>query len=169
MISVPFKLVLLLGLGFSTVSVGCGPNTQLRPFAAAEPDPISGVWDAVLVVKSGETAGDTLRGLVSLRRSGQSEERGEAVVSREYSGTYDFALASVGAPILPGRGVPLAKAVARLDSLVIELNPGVDHGSLIMRGRQDDDVVIGQWYVTAYALGATGSFFMRRKSISHPR
>jgi hypothetical protein len=49
------------------------------------------------------------------------------------------------------------------DSVEITLIPRISHGGVSMEGRVRDGVVRGKWQQRAYALGAVGTFEMRRE------
>lgn len=70
---------------------------------------------------------------------------------------------SLGVTPVARRDIPIAGAATQPpDRAVIVLNPGVDHGALVMEGIAAGDAITGSWHVTAYAFGPSGRFRMRR-------
>ena len=44
------------------------------------------------------------------------------------------------------------------DSVDLVLNPEVDHGRVVLRGKRSGNRIVGAWYMAAYSQGPSGTF-----------
>ena len=136
------------------------PNAELT----ATPE-LTGVWDVTLHVEMQHgTEANRIRGSLALIPGTllpTSEWPG--LTNPSHVGTYSIDVERLGVVPVRRRDIRIAGAVADSpDRVRIVLNPGVDHGALVMSGAAGGDSIVGTWRVTAYALGTSGRFHMRR-------
>jgi hypothetical protein len=151
-------LATLIGL-MATVS-------QLVPTAASEVSPaMTGVWDLTLRVDAANGSRDReINGSVALL-SGEPLRTSwwPGLPNVSHVGTYSIDVESLGVVPVARRDIRIAGAAAQFPNrTIIVLNPGVDHGALVLEGTVVGDSITGSWRVTAYALGPSGRFTMRR-------
>jgi hypothetical protein len=127
---------------------------------------ITGLWQLELTVDNpgtGDSGIDSVAGIVALVRGAALQEvQWPGLPAPAYAGTYALELEPLGVIPVSRRDIRIVGASLDSNQVTIVLNPGVDHGALVMSGSIRADSVSGSWRITAYALGATGRFIMRR-------
>lgn len=127
--------------------------------------PLTGTWRFTLAIVGQATASGA-----------HPTEAGEVTFVEKNGGTGEFytplrRVTHVGKYTLEHtlEAIPLAqdtgRAAAELRAdraITIILNPGHDHGSVIMTGAVYGDSITGSWIATSYAVGPKGSFRMIR-------
>jgi hypothetical protein len=151
--------------------LACGSG---RPAAAPasvgpshDPSSLAGRWCTVLAVRDVGVASRPApafppRAEVTLGAAGEVDSPARRGPPR-YGGSWRGDLSGIG--VERDRGT-VGPAVARVtgEYARIELNPERDHGILVMSGRIAGDAITGGWEVSAYAVGAKGTFRMQRRA-----
>jgi len=143
-----------------------GGWTGPRPPTGPPQDSLSGVWDVTLRATGGMhvTKGQEIPARIALLRSTTASRlRWSDEGGATHVGVIDRYL-RIGVESSPRSHLPTLVGASEDAGgrITVVVNPGPSHGSLVMEGRAAGDSVSGRWYVTAYAMGATGTFVMRK-------
>lgn len=126
---------------------------------------LSGTWSVTLAVSPSEltspSSEKTLTGFLDLH-SDTAVRRYQALPTHwaSHVGTFKVDLSSLGVRKDSSGSVLIAGS--RRDSVEMVFGPSVDHGSLLLFGRDKGDKITGTWVLTAYAASPTGTFVLRR-------
>lgn len=131
------------------------------------PDPLQGLWRVELrtTLSGGGTSSQApvSTGLIGLFRTSRPIGNVWSSLARPtHYGVYNIGTDAFGSTdprlIQSVAGAQLRTA----DSVVVVLNPGPDHGAIVLNGRLLADSIVGSWQLTAYFQGVAGHFSMRR-------
>lgn len=156
-----------LGTIFLTVVLlldGCA-TTVHRKQENASPGALAGIWELCLDL---EQAGmdppdvEIATGYISLRGVDAGSRSWILLGEPTHYGIYTVDLTRLGIPRDPRIPLPLIGARTAGDSLYMVLDPFGSHGPVTLLGRVRSDTVKGSWFHHAYAMGARGTFAMRR-------
>ena len=121
---------------------------------------LTGAWQLVFFRNASKT--DSIVGEVVLMHSPWLTAKYDTS-PRLYFGMYDVALGRWGTEVRNGRDAPMATAFVDADSVILQFNPFVDHGAVILTGRPAGNQIAGRWWVTMAVIGPQGSFVLRRE------
>jgi hypothetical protein len=140
-----------IGVAALVVS-GCGRVPRVSP------DGVSGKWTASL--DSSITLELTLHNIDSTDTSAVATNMqiDRPTHTGHYTLTAPFALDTT---ISGARPSVLARETGA-DSILIAVEPYVDHGSLVLSGLRSGDTITGSWAVTGYVILRRGTFVMHR-------
>lgn len=131
-------------------------------------DPVSGIWEVCLRAEETRLPGRApaaVAGYLTLTPLEHASRWRWMYLGRpSHYGTYHIDLQAMGIGRAPRVPVPLVGARVAGDSVVLVLDPFGSHGPIVLHGLRDRGEISGPWAEQAYALGAHGTFRMRRIS-----
>jgi hypothetical protein len=137
--------------------------------AGADLDRLQGIWEVCFTVREQQ---DTLQaprfsnGYIALTRMDQPSRPWMYLGDPTHYGVYTADLTRIGIGRDPRIPLPLVGARATSDSIHLVLDPFGSHGPVVVRGQLGRGAAAGTWFHQSYALGAEGTFSMRRVETS---
>lgn len=126
---------------------------------------LEGIWEVCLRVRTAPPESrhsPSVAGFISLTPMTDGAHRWMVLGEPTHYGVYTVALERLGIGGDPRIPVPLAGARTAGDSVYVAFDPFGSHGAVVLRGRLGPDTAAGIWLHQAYAMGAEGTFTMRR-------
>jgi hypothetical protein len=155
--------ILLVGLLASLV--GACTGLTRRPQHPGESDHLAGIWEVCLLLHEPSDESPKLpfsSGYFALIPMNRPTQAWMYLGQPTHYGVYTADIGVIGVTRDPRIPLPLAGARVAGDSLNLVLDPFGSHGPIVLKGQLRRDTASGTWFHQAYALGAEGSFSLKR-------
>jgi hypothetical protein len=159
-------------LGFAIALSACAFSGMSDRQSVRQPvDRITGIWDFRLLRDRDGGTVDVV-GTVALlpRLNTESRVLWFNLPDPTHLGIYAVDLRPLNVTRELEERIPHAGAQgSNTDSVLVVLNPALNHGSVVLRGVFKADSIVGTWLVTSYGAGTPGSFVMWRRHTGRGR
>lgn len=155
----------LLLVALLTSLLGACTGRKPGPHHVPSPDHLAGIWEMCLLLREPSEGSPSLHfssGYLALTPLNPPPRPWMYLGEPSHYGLYTADVAEVGITRDPRIPLPLAGARVAGDSLHLVLDPFGSHGPIVLQGELGRDTASGVWSHQAYALGAEGSFSLRR-------